>query len=93
MDRRLIRVIRQMHTALQPDVTIAQLAATVNLSSSRFASLFKSQVGVPPARYLRMVRMERARVLLEQTSLSVREVMAHVGISDPSHFTSLSGGR
>ena len=76
-----------MTAAPQLDVTIAELAVTVNLSSSRLASLFKSHVGVPPARYLRTLRMERARVLLERTSLSVREVMADVGISDPSHFT------
>jgi transcriptional regulator GlxA family with amidase domain len=59
----------------------------VNPSSSRFTSLFKSHVGVPPARYLRTLRLELARGLLEQTSLSVKEVMAHVGIRDPSHFT------
>jgi AraC-like DNA-binding protein/uncharacterized protein YjbJ (UPF0337 family) len=87
MDRRVIRVIRRINAALQRDVTVAQLAATVNLSSSRFTSLFKNHVGMPPARYLRTLRLERARGLLEQTSLSVREVMAHVGISDPSHFT------
>jgi transcriptional regulator GlxA family with amidase domain len=31
--------------------------------------------------------MERARVLLERTFLSVREVMAQVGFRDPSHFS------
>ena len=87
MDRRVIRVVRRMKEALEQDVTVAQLAASVNPSSSRFTSLFKSHVGVPPARYLRTLRLERARGLLEQTSLSVKEVMAHVGIRDPSHFT------
>lgn len=87
MDRRVVRVIRRMEAGLQPDVTVAQLAAAENLSSSRLASLFKSQVGVPPGRYLRTLRMERARVLLEETCLRVKEVMARVGINDPSHFT------
>ena len=90
MDRRVTRVIRRMNAALQRDVTVAQLAASVNLSSSRFTSLFKNHVGMPPARYLRTLRLERARGLLEQTSLSVRDVMAHVGISDPSHFRAIS---
>jgi AraC-like DNA-binding protein/uncharacterized protein YjbJ (UPF0337 family) len=76
-----------MKEAPEQDVTVAQLAASVNLSSSRFTSLFKSHVGLPPARYLRTLRLERARRLLEQTSLPVKEVMAHVGIRDPSHFT------
>ena len=82
-----MRVIRRLKAAPQRDVTVAQLAVSLNLSSSRFTSLFESHVGGPPARYLRTLRVERARRLLEQTSLSVREVMAHVGIRDPSYFT------
>ena len=31
--------------------------------------------------------MERASVLLERTFLSVKEVMAQVGCTDPSHFS------
>ena len=31
--------------------------------------------------------MERARLLLERTFLSVKEVMTFVGVNDPSHFS------
>ena len=36
---------------------------------------------------LRALRMERARLLLERAFLTVKEVMAFVGINDPSHFS------
>ena len=39
-----------------------------------------------PGRYLHERRLKRARVLLERTFLTVKQVMAHVGINDPSHF-------
>ncbi len=68
-------------------VSIAKLAATVNLSPSRFAHLFRQEVGTAPARYIHTLRMLRARTLLEQTFLSVKEVMARVGCNDPSHFS------
>jgi transcriptional regulator GlxA family with amidase domain len=47
-----------MQAAPQLKVTVVQLAESMNLSSSRLASLFKSHVGMPPARYLRILRME-----------------------------------
>jgi transcriptional regulator GlxA family with amidase domain len=62
------------------------LAARVNLSPSRFRTLFAAQTGVSPMRFLQRLRLRRARVLLERTFLSVKEVMALVGYNDPSHF-------
>jgi len=76
-----------MEEAIDRELLVAGLAAAVNLSPSRFAYLFRRETGVPPARYLHMLRMERARILLERTFLSVKEVMAFVGVNDPSHFS------
>jgi AraC family transcriptional regulator, arabinose operon regulatory protein len=67
-------------------VTGAELARSLNLSPSRFAHLFRKEIGVAPMRYLHTQRMLRARLLLEQTFLSVKQVMVEVGCSDPSHF-------
>jgi len=63
------------------------LAVGVNLSVSRFTLVFRASTGQSPAQYLRQLRLERARVLLETTFLSVKEVRALVGINDASHFT------
>jgi len=85
-DRRITGALNAMAAHLRDPFTVAELAAAVNLSTSRFAHLFRAQTGLPPLRYLHVLRMAHARVLLERTSLSVKEVMAEVGISDPSHF-------
>jgi len=68
-------------------ISVRKLARAVNLSPSRFAHLFHQHVGMPPGRYLRHRRLERARLLLESSFLSVKEVMAAVGFNDPSHFS------
>ena len=39
-----------------------------------------------PIRYLRVLRMERARHLLETSYLSIKEIGYHVGLNDESHF-------
>jgi AraC-like DNA-binding protein len=64
----------------------SKLARFVNISPSRLHQLFKDETGTPPFRYLHLLRMERARELLETSYLSVKEVMARVGVSDESHF-------
>jgi transcriptional regulator GlxA family with amidase domain len=87
MDPRIAHVISSMEHDLDGPVSIAALAGSVNLSPSRLTVLFKRETGVSPVRYLRALRMERARVLLERTFLSVKDVMAFVGVNDPSHFT------
>ena len=87
MDPRIAHVIGSMEKDIDGRLTIPALADAVNLSPSRLAALFRRDTGVSPARYLRALRMERARVLLERTFLTVKEVMAFVGVNDPSHFT------
>jgi AraC-like DNA-binding protein len=71
---------------LAEPLTVAFLAQEFNLSPSRFAHLFRQEFGISPMRYLHAQRMERARLLLEETFLTVKEIMVRVGCSDPSHF-------
>jgi transcriptional regulator GlxA family with amidase domain len=75
-----------MYRHLAVPLAIARLAASVNLSPSRFRALFMAQIGLPPAVYLRRLRLRRARLLIERTFLSETAVMGLVGYSDPSHF-------
>jgi AraC family transcriptional regulator of arabinose operon len=71
---------------LRAPLAVSQLAMSVNLSASRLAHLFRADTGCAPARFLRNLRLDQARALVEETTLSIKEIMAHVGINDPSHF-------
>lgn len=86
MEHRVCQVIALAEESLHKGWTPAKLAALVNLSPSRLHQLFKEEMGVPPARYLRRLRLRRAKQLLETTHLSVKQVMAGVGLTDESHF-------
>ena len=68
------------------ELSLAEFAQSVNLSVWRLCHIFKSDVGMPPIRYLRLLRMERAKNLLESSFLSVKEIAYQVGLSDESHF-------
>ena len=86
MDARIQRALAQIDAQLHDHISVARLAAEAGLSPSRFAHLFRRHVGNSPAQYLRERRMTLALVLLDRTSLPVKEVMLHVGCNDPSHF-------
>jgi transcriptional regulator GlxA family with amidase domain len=86
MDPRIQWATTELERRLAEPLSVGQLAAECNLSPSRFAHLFRAETGVSPMRYLHTQRMLRARVLLERTFLTVKQVMTQVGCGDPSHF-------
>jgi AraC family transcriptional regulator len=72
---------------LAEELAIATLAALIPMSQFHFARAFKTAIGEPPHRYITQRRIERAKVLLSVTKLSVAEVAYQTGFSNQSHFT------
>lgn len=67
--------------------SIDSIAVSINLSLSRLRSIFKEQTGMPIACYVKHLRLQRAHILLQQSLLTVKQVMAEVGLYDHSHFS------
>lgn len=86
MAERVKRVIELMQGDPSRTFSLGEMAQSVNLSPPYFCYLFKSITGVPPARYLKSLRMEQAATLLTTTFLSVKEIVRRVGCTDESHF-------
>lgn len=86
-DPRIEWAVRHIDENLQGQLRVTEIARAVNLSGSRFTRLFRLVTGASPARYIQVRRLERARILIERTFLTVKEVMGQVGYNDPSHFT------
>ena len=87
LDPRITWAVGYMHDHIGDAFSMRSLAQQVNLSPSRFRALFTAQVGLPPATYLQRLRLRRARLLVERTFLSIKEIMGIVGYNDPSHFS------
>ena len=86
MDQRIEKTLQLMRDNLQKELSLNEFAQSVNLSVWRFGHIFRSNVGMAPIHYLRSLRMERARYLLETSFLSVKEIAHRVGLNDESHF-------
>ena len=81
------RVLGYIDANLERKITVDQLANAARISRSHLCYLFKVETGEAPMQYIRRRRIERARELLERTSLSIKEIRTRVGLSDRSHFT------
>jgi AraC family transcriptional regulator len=66
---------------------LARLATLVHLSPHHLCRAFKETLGQPPCRYHGFRRIERAKLLLADTSLRVTEIALMLGFSETSSFT------
>ena len=86
MDPRVLKIQEMMRDNLHRELSLGKFARSVNLSVWRFCHVFRSEVGMSPIQYLRFLRMERAKQLLESSFLSIKEIGHQVGLNDESHF-------
>jgi AraC family transcriptional regulator of arabinose operon len=87
MDQRVLSIVSVLQEEISLPASPNRLAELVNLSPSRLRHLFKVNMGVTIQCYQRHLRMDKARVLLETTFLSIKQIRAIVGINNDSHFT------
>ncbi|NJK54242.1 MAG: helix-turn-helix transcriptional regulator [Leptolyngbyaceae cyanobacterium SU_3_3] len=83
----LQQAIDYIHTYLDRDLSLAELASVVNISHTYFASLFKRATGISPHQYVIQQRVERAEVMLKKTDLAIADIALQVGFSSQSHLT------
>ena len=76
-----------IHAHLDQKISVADLANCVHLSVPHFERMFRATTARPPYHYVLEQRLQRARVLLEQTRLPLAEVAFRCGFSSQSHFT------
>lgn len=86
-DGRAKRAIEFMEADLVRAIGLVDIAREVGLSTSYFASQFTSTFGRSPGRYLTLLRLERARLLLQGSKVTISDVAYRVGFATPSHFS------
>jgi len=72
---------------LEGDISLADLANDCGLSTSHFSRAFRQSTGVSPHQWLLQRRVDQAKSLLPNRSLSLSEIALACGFSDQSHFT------
>lgn len=84
---KLKQVVSYIHENLDQNLTLAELAAVVQMSPHYFATLFKQSTGLSPHQYVTKSRIEKAKRLLLKRELTIVEICQEVGFQNQSHFT------
>jgi AraC family transcriptional regulator len=72
-------------------ISLDELARQAGVSRFHFARQFRLSTGESPMGYLRRVRIERSKSILQARETTIAEVAARLGFSDQSHFTRIFG--
>ena len=86
-DVQFAELISWCEANVERDISVAQMAGRLFLSTAHFARGWKRAFGVPPAAYLRRLKLERARALLENSNQSVAHIAREVGFKSAAHFS------
>ena len=82
-------VTKYMEDNIEKNLSVKDLADFCHLHPNYFIRAFKEKFGSTPAKYMKTFKLEAAKRLLEETELSVAEIMNRVGFDDASHFSKL----
>ena len=72
--------------SLSEPLELSTIADAVGLPYETWRRRFRDAVGVAPGRYRMQHRLDMARQLLRQTSLSVADIAANLGFTDEAHL-------
>jgi AraC-like DNA-binding protein len=86
-DRQIGATLALIHQQPARKWTVAELAATVSMSRTSFATRFRSLVGLPPLDYLVRLRMQVAARALRSTDRTVAVIAADLGYTSESAFS------
>lgn len=92
MDAMLSHEIAKVVDALRAssykeNFSLTEMANISRMPMETFRKRFVNEVGMPPLSYVLHCKMERAKELLRETDLTVRQVGIEVGMQDPYHFS------
>ncbi len=81
--------LRHIHSFFTSKISVPYLAGLENLSSSRYITVFKKQMGKPPNEYIIELRLQFAKNMLSGTNMSIKQISEHIGYNDPYFFSRL----
>lgn len=71
----------------EADLSVAMLADRAMMSERTFARSFRTETGMTPARYVELVRLDRAKQLLESTRFPLARIAERAGLGSASTLT------
>ncbi|MBQ8527087.1 MAG: response regulator [Lachnospiraceae bacterium] len=69
------------------DISLDDVSREVDISPYYFSKIFKEETGENFIEYVTGIRIKKAKELLQNSEMSMKEICAEVGYSDPNYFS------
>ncbi len=79
---RIQRVLEYARNHLNSALTVQELAGVANLSPRQFSRAFTTETGQSPAKAIEHLRLEAARLMIEQSHHTIEEIATETGFID-----------
>ena len=86
-DRMIDNVLSDKREHYMEDISLTSLSVKYNISMGHLSKLIKEQLSVNFSDYIASLRIQRAKELLRDDSLSIQEISEIVGYNDYFYFT------
>jgi len=86
-DKTIDNVVSDIREHYMEDISLTSLAAKYNISMARLSEMIKENLKVNFSDYIASLRIQRAKELLRDESLSIQEIAEIVGYNDYFYFT------
>ena len=86
-DRMIDNVISDIRDHYTEDISLTSLAAKYNISMGHLSKMIKDRLQVNFSDYIASLRIQRAKELLRDESISIQEIAEIVGYNDYFYFT------
>ena len=86
-NRMLQRVLDRMRADFATDLHLNTLAAESGYSRSHFLRTFRAAMGCSPHQWLTRLRVEQAKTILRENSISLTDIALDCGFSSHAHFS------
>jgi AraC family transcriptional regulator len=87
--KRLSRAMDVLRSGFCGQISLDQLAAEASLSKYHFLRLFRTAYGLSPYQYIQHLRIEKARVLLAGSVISITDLAGLLGFDNSQSFSRL----
>ncbi|MBY6069146.1 GlxA family transcriptional regulator [Leisingera aquaemixtae] len=81
---KILKAANLMAETIEAPLSTAALAKRVSLSERTLARAFQRELGMTPGKYYKMLRLQHARYLSEETHLSLEQIALRCGFSSAS---------
>jgi AraC-like DNA-binding protein len=80
------KALEMIKARIQDPLTLGELASISGLSRTYFSPVFKEIVGMGLQDYLICARIDKAKELLSDINLTIKQIAYEAGFKDPDHF-------